>query len=207
MAISFVSAASAVGATVAMPAHQIGDLLLVFAFRGNSTPPTVPGGWSTLYSAGSAGTSTSHCLGGKFATSASEVTGTWTNAGAVVVHVYRGVGGSGASAGATGTAAYISYPALTLQTVDSTSWVARFGAHSYTAGGLGSTPGGYVSRTGFAGGGAPTIAGIDSNGGVTFCSQATQTVSSPSGSFRGHSLELKAATAPTTDTTRFFQFF
>lgn len=65
--------------TGAMPTHQAGDLLLVFAWNDNSaTPPTIPTGWVSRYSVGAA-SGTIVCAY-RVAQSNAESFGTWTNA-------------------------------------------------------------------------------------------------------------------------------
>ena len=51
----FVDCTWSTGATVPAPAHQEGDLLIVFALRGNSgTQPTLPAGWTSIGMGGDA---------------------------------------------------------------------------------------------------------------------------------------------------------
>jgi surface protein len=73
-----------------LPAHQIGDLILAFAFRdGSTTQPTEPTGWTSID--GAFGTSCSARVSYKVATTTGETSGTWTNATSVIFLVYRGV--------------------------------------------------------------------------------------------------------------------
>lgn len=83
---------SAEANTVTIPSgHQVGDLLLIFAFRdGSATNPTVPAGWTTITNTLDT-TSGSASVGWKIATSSSETSGTWTNATGLIVLAYRGV--------------------------------------------------------------------------------------------------------------------
>lgn len=72
-----------------MLTHAAGDLLLWFAYRDNSaTVPTIPSGWVTRVSLSqSAG---SLVIAYKYAASASESYGTWTNATQIFASVWRG---------------------------------------------------------------------------------------------------------------------
>lgn len=83
---------SAEANTVTIPSgHQVGDFLLVFAFRdGSAVNPTVPAGWTTITNTLDT-TSGSASVGWKIAASSSETSGTWTNATGLIVLVYRGV--------------------------------------------------------------------------------------------------------------------
>lgn len=129
MAISFIGSANGTN-TATMPAHVAGDFIVVAAFRfGNATSPTAPGGWTNIAQGGSgtAPNAISRQVSYKMAASSSEVVGTWTNADALVVHVYRGaaakIGGAPTTAG---TSTNANYPALTLQN-NVSSWMVAFG--------------------------------------------------------------------------------
>ncbi len=88
MAIEFVSSSSANANTLTMPTHQAGDVLAMVAFRfGNATPPTVPSGWFSRSDFGANNQSIS--WGFRVAQSASETSGTWTNASALACLVFR----------------------------------------------------------------------------------------------------------------------
>lgn len=92
MTISFVGSASAEATSLTLPAHQAGDLIVMFAGRtGSASPITVPTGW---FGAVSRGLSTSSpalflVVAWKIATSSAEVSGTWTGASAMQVVVVR----------------------------------------------------------------------------------------------------------------------
>lgn len=162
MAISYVSSASAAATSLTMPSHQAGDLLVAYAFWDGSTAgPTIPAGWSQIQTAGA--NTCSHKVAIKWATSSSETSGTWTNATGLVIHVYRGVGATGVTASGTGSSNSITYPALTLQKANSTSWVARFAGHKTATNMTTNTPVGYTARTGVA----TEARGCDSNGGLS----------------------------------------
>lgn len=90
MSISRIGSGYAAATSITIPGtYQNGDLILIWAFNNAAaTAPTVAAGFmakqtSTLNSVGSA-------LGWKIAGSASETSGTWTNATSLQCLVYRG---------------------------------------------------------------------------------------------------------------------
>ena len=102
------------GTSVALPAHQPGDLIVISAIRwGSSTIPALPAGFTSLIASSS---SHGRRLGYKIATSSSETSGTWTSAIVVVASVYRGL-----SPGAVATSTS-QIPGLTLQSPPSWVW-------------------------------------------------------------------------------------
>lgn len=131
MSITQIGSASGTN-TATFPAHQIGDLLLVFAYRdGSTTLPGIPAGWADFAVISGSSNSNGARLHAKIATSASETVGTWSNATSVIVVVYRATGiiGIGASAQLGGTSTIIPYAGLTLVNTDNTSGVVAFAGH------------------------------------------------------------------------------
>ena len=167
MAISYIGQAAAQDTSVTPPTHAAGDLFVAFASReNNETPPDLPSGWTNIYDGGDS-YSAFRCAY-KVAASSSETSGTWTNAYAMTLHVYRGVHATTPvgdfdnypSGGST-----LSYPALTLDVSDGTSWVVLFGSHNWGDGSTLDAPSGYTNRSN-AEGTQHTVGGHDSNGGV-----------------------------------------
>lgn len=112
--------------TATIPSHVSGDLLVAFAFRdGSTTQPTLPAGWTSIRT--QAGTTCCGRWAWKRAASSSETSGTWTNATELEIAVYSGVDRVGASASLAGTAASVTYPALTMQFGN--SWVSASAGH------------------------------------------------------------------------------
>lgn len=153
--ITLISSGHADGASMTMPAHDIGDLLLMCAFGTNffaNFIPTLATGWTYIVSgAASWPGGCGGIIGYKFATSSSEASGTWTNADFLMCNVYRYVSGIGASAGSNmGDAATstLTFPALTLQGTDDRSWVVMFGGTTSNATSFPdpTTTGGYPRR-------------------------------------------------------------
>lgn len=90
MAISLVSSLLVDSNTGTMPSHAVGDRIVINAYRlGSNTAPTVPSGegWTDVGSG--SGSSSSIRFAHKKATSTSENIGTFTNATAIVVSVWR----------------------------------------------------------------------------------------------------------------------
>lgn len=138
MAISFIGSASAEATSLTIPAgHQFNDAMLVYAFRdGSTTAPTIPAGWTSIRS--NTGTLCSSVLCYKIASSGAETSGTWTNATALMVHVYRGVDalnpfGFGGAAGVvanTGTTSPSTYGSTAVLARRSDQWFAAFQCHA-----------------------------------------------------------------------------
>jgi hypothetical protein len=115
MSISRVGSSAAQATTTAIPSHQAGDLIFIFAGRNNTTPAPVPSGWVQTGFSGASGVSVNG--GWKIAKSSIETSGTWTNASVLICAVYRADTGilafSAASNGANATGTSVSFPALT----------------------------------------------------------------------------------------------
>ena len=131
-----VGSAIADGASVTIPAHQAGDLLVIFAARFDSTTiPTLPSGWTSA--ATQTGTDRAGRVGYRVATGSGTTSGTWTGAQTTLVWVLRDHGGIGAAAVGAAT----TLPALTL--TGSSSWV---GALQSGYSSLPAVPSGMTSR-------------------------------------------------------------
>jgi len=123
MTVSFVGSASAEATSVTLPAHQAGDLILIFAgATGTTSPPSVPAGWRFAAQSSASGTtppSFGASVGWKIAASSAETSGTWTGASMVLAVVMRDdtnvlvIGGIGK---ATASSATVNYPVLLLNT-------------------------------------------------------------------------------------------
>lgn len=193
MTVTYVSSASATSNTVGMSTHAAGDLIVGFVLNTSGTVPIVPAGWKSPGAFASLGTFNSIvAMGYKIAASSSETTGTWTNANAICVTVYR------KSVSQTWTTPVILYNTANTTTLNY-SILAGFGSGvasmpaayntevTYArfaglhAGGdgswLGTTPSGWTARTGNT-----LVRAIDSGGSVAGDSNSvggnTQTVTS-----------------------------
>jgi len=190
--ISYVGGASGTN-TATMPAHQAGDIIILQAFRdGSTTLPTSVGGWNQI----SDGTGTTCCsrVAYKIAASGSEVVGTWTNATSVTVAVYRNAVGIGGFAAQSGTAGTITYPAITMQRTNGTSWVAAVAGHRSINVALETPPTGMTNRVTVVDA-TDEAASHDTNGGVSSWSSTGVTGGGTASGWRTVVVELRAANA------------
>jgi hypothetical protein len=132
MALTLVSQSANDGSSItSMPSHQAGDLIVVFATRGNSTTlPTLASGYTALGT--NTATTSSYRSGYKIATSSAETGGTWTGATQIMILVFRGQrkisvpidhhGGQSGSSSPT-----VNYSGITTMNAPSSSMVLSFG--------------------------------------------------------------------------------
>lgn len=157
MAVSYVGQASALTTSVTLAAHNVGDLMVMFAFATTSTPPTAPAGWTSLHAAGTGNAGSR--LAYRIAPDTSTASGTWTGAAFLGCQIYRGAI-IGAFAASNGTSVSQTYPALTLWRQDNSSWGVRFaGANGQAS--TGGTITGYTDRI------ANTARGLDTTAPVS----------------------------------------
>lgn len=200
MAISFIGAGGAQANTVTIPVgHATGDLLIIYAFRdGSTTAPTIPAGWTQVGL--NTGTTVSSATGYRVATSGSETSGTWTNADAMVCHVYRGQLATGTpivNPGAqAGTSTTVNYSGIVTMTGPGTSWVALFAGHSSIDTSLETPKTGTVNRSDNVGA-ICEVAGHDTNGTVASFSFGSVNVGGTSGNYITKTIEILAATSTT----------
>jgi hypothetical protein len=132
VAIALVGSGAAAAATIGIPTHQAGDLIVISAYRAHNTAPaTVPAGWTTIQS-GAANTN-SLATGALLATGSATTSGTWTNATQLLVAVFRGDRELSFAAAWSSTAnnnnnTSVPYPALT--DIQSGSTIYRAAARS-----------------------------------------------------------------------------
>lgn len=132
MAVTYKDSASAAATSVTLPAHEIGDLILIFAWRSvSNTPPSQPSAsgtvptWTTI-SANTGSGSTSMRVAYTVTTAKNTTSGTWTNAQMVTAVVLSAqaispIGGNaeaGIAAGTSWTA-----PAITLSDTSGNSMI------------------------------------------------------------------------------------
>jgi len=179
--------------TVTPPTHQAGDLIIICAGRASTTAPSLPSGWISILT--KSGTTSSIRIGYKWATGTSDASGTWTNAALLTCHVYRpdtnytlGIGPSASSSSTTGT---VNYPALTLaDNFSSNSWVLGFAFCTNNAQTISTAPSGMTNESSLVSG-AASIAGHDTEGGVTTWSSTNVNVGTTGNSVSA-TLELMA---------------
>jgi hypothetical protein len=193
--VSRIGSNSALGTSVAIPAHQAGDLIVIDAVNTSSgTAVSLPGGYTSILNA-TPGATTAMRTGYKLAASGAETSGTWTNATSVHVTVYRGVNPAapiGASIGAqfVGSTS-LRYDTLALQITDGSSWVHSAGMHTTATDIETNPPNASTNRTDQG-----QLATFDTNGGVSSWARATLTLNA-SGTSRGHVVEIRADPATT----------
>ena len=152
MAISSVGSATAQATTIAIPSHQAGDLIFIFAGRNNTTPATAPSGWVQAGPVGAGGVSVA--AGWKIAKSSSETSGTWTSAAVLHCVVYRGdklLAISTTAGGATATGTSVSYTTVTNGLVyragTEDNWYIGIGMQLNSANSLETAPSGMTNRS------------------------------------------------------------
>lgn len=151
---SVIASAVGTGTSVAIPTHQVGDLLLITTKANSGTPPTKPSAagtvpsWTTIDSGsgGSTGIHTAYAV----ATATNHTTGTWTNCNGISITVIRGqmagtpIGGHTITGGTTGVA---TTTALTLSQTDGSSvQIYSYSSNQLGSGGWVGTPTGYTRR-------------------------------------------------------------
>lgn len=167
-------------------ATTIGQIGIAFAIRsGSATAPTCPSSpaWTcptgTPYtgSSGSGSSAISWRVGCFVWTTTSQASGTWTNAGNVIVLSYSGtattcatVFGGGSSTGAASTT--LTYGVISMHVTNGTSWVVGLGG-SRTATNV-TSPTGMTNRK--QSGTTAMVAGGDTNAGVSSWATTTITV-------------------------------
>ncbi len=151
-----------------LPTHSTGNLILIFAYnQDDNTIPDLPVGYISVDT--QTGGNNAFRVGYKLATSASETSGTWTNATNVLVQVYSSattsfaIGTQPTSAEDFGT--LLDYPAATLDVTDGSSWVVAFAGHRANNGTIDTPPSGMVNRV-FSNEASSLAVGHDTNGGV-----------------------------------------
>lgn len=195
MSISHVGAATGT-TTCTVPAHNIGDLIVIFAYRsGSTTAPSLGAGYVSVLT--KAGTTCSARIGFKIATATNDASGTWTNASNLTCVVYtssnRTSGGSlyvGGSASNSSINTTVNYPALTLTHTDNTSWAAGFAGTSVATAALSThAPTGMTFITNSNVTATTEVCAFDTNGTVSSWSSQNTTVSA-SGNSVSATLEI-----------------
>jgi hypothetical protein len=195
MAISFVDQTSAATSSVALSASlQASDLILIFAYKATITMPSLPAGYTNVFSQSANGNS--FRCGYKIAVGG-DSSGTWTNADLVLAHIYRGASGvGGAGSNTNASAASTTIPGIgTFTKTDGTSWAVSFGGSLQVV--SMSTPAGTTSRSSQIDLSLCMAIGVDSNAGVSSWGQHTST-NGLAAAGGGGSVELLAVVASST---------
>jgi hypothetical protein len=167
-AIKFIGSAAADTTSVTLPiGHKRGDLLVIFAFRGATTAPSLPAGWTSI--ANNSSGASSLRVGWKLAISSADTSGTWTNATGVVCQVFRGTATNktpiSAASSTTGSSTTVTYNNSSLNPMlgYGTSWVVGFAATKTTGSTLETAPTTLTNVINLVGA-ATEYAGHNSNG-------------------------------------------
>lgn len=197
--------ASAAATSVAIPAHQPGDMILIFA-RGTAAAPGAPAAsgnvptWIPTQSAfaNSIGLTSRYCI----ATSSTHTTGTWTSATHICVLVLRADAGNilgyGGSSTGNGTAVQtIVYPALTLTDADGSSWGVRCGTRATAVTAVGTPPTGWTNQI-VQPAGASALMSVHTQAGITSNPGAdTVSTAGSNAAYRAHTIEITEGPGPT----------
>lgn len=185
-----------------------GDLHIALAGRnGSQTAPALPAGWTSLGTVSINGTGSADSsarMACKVATSNDEASGTFTNAGTLILMVYTGfLPGTTATCASTimGTPSFFSTAPNTTDTTatfnaitvaNSDSWVVGFGWCSACTAGIATAPTGMANRDSITG--PPGEGGHDTNGTTSGFSSANVTLTTAGRIITG-TVEIKAPLA------------
>lgn len=145
--IVFKGSATASSTSVTIPSHATGDLIVIVAGNGDAYAITKPAGWTSIYQV--ARSDLNLWVAYKFATSGSEVSGTWTYAANILAAVYDGVasiGGINNWITGSSSATYATFESPTMSVSDGSSWVVGAGG-AQTATYISTPPSGMTHRT------------------------------------------------------------
>jgi hypothetical protein len=194
MTISRVGTAIAEADSIAIPAHQVGDLIIISAYRIGSGSVAAPSGW---FSPGAAAISSGvgRVLGAKWAQSTSEVSGTWTGANFLNCMVYRSdvgfvvPGNLGAAvSSATNT---LAFAALAMRNTSGDAWVMASAIISQVDTDIETPPTGLTAIQNLAGSVTVGEAALyDTDGPVSSFAAITRTMSGTAGNVFRYHMEL-----------------
>lgn len=201
MAITHIGSSAAAATSIAIPAHAVGDIIIISARAASNTPAAIPtaGGtvptWTTIQSAGAntLALTTVYAI----ATATNHTSGTFTNASNLVVTVLRGdrtlsVGASNSANG--NNVQNIVYPALTLQKTGGSSWGVRFGTRGTGHANVATAPTGWTNRASTPA--TPVLAGHTRADLVANPTADTVATGTTNAAYRAHTVEIKEAPLP-----------
>lgn len=175
MALARVGASSVEASSITLPgSFQNGDFAILLAYRtANTTAPSLPAGWTQAAGGSSIG-SDSYLCGYKLVTSASDTSGTWTNATAVTCAIYRNIATNKSLATMTANSgrnqsaasATMSYGSFGILKEPSNSWLVALGATSSTVSNIATAPTNLTNQSNLVGASGQYVV-HDSNGGST----------------------------------------
>ena len=217
MAISIVGSSVGAGSTITIPAHQSGDLIVMYAhasiYNYQPVAPSASGNvptWTLLSTSGAAGFS-NHRTAYAFGTG-STTSGTWTNTDMLIVAVLRGVNATtpigGRASGAVGSVAACTAPAVTMSVTDGSSVLLHFYGYGDTAnlvGTISTEPAGYTRQVGTVL--TTKLAGVLNTKTVTTSDGAVAQSTSSGASNSGATVEVLASGGVAVPTNQFFAMF
>ena len=197
--------ASAAATTIILPAHQPGDIIIVFARRASNTipgkptaGPTVPT-WIDIQAVAGANTlamRSAYCI----ATQSNHTSGTWGTADQLCVIVLRPDSGKsleigGSASGAVNNTQTIVYPALTFTDLDGSSWSLRCGTRAVADSEVGTNvPAGYTNQI-IQPAGASALMAVHTRAGITSNPTADSIATAgTNAAYRAHTVEVTEAT-------------
>jgi hypothetical protein len=197
--VNFIGVNTSSSATVTIPTHQIGDIIIIWGYRGNGnvafTKPSAGGtvpAWVDIDNNAGANTNVSRCVY-FVATATNTTSGSWTSVGLLYAVVLRGqnaspIGGH-AEAGSTATGSATA-PSVTMSRTDGTSMLLHFIGQRATFT-WNASPAGYTQRATFSPGSTAILLSKDvttSDGSVTNTNSNGTNVG-----YRGQTVEILAA--------------
>lgn len=197
LSLTHVASASAAATSVAIPAHMVGDVLVVTCRRANTTPPSIPsaGGtvpaWVTVESYGADALSLTTVM--FVATATDTTTGTFTNAGQIIVTVLRpnkAVTLGARSAGNGASTETIVYPALTRDTSDGIC--VRAATRAAVDSEVGNAPTGWTNRA-TQPAGALAVLCLHTQDAAADPTADTVNTTGTAAAYRAHTFEIKGA--------------
>lgn len=197
LTLTHIGSAAAAAASVAIPAHEIGDVLIVTCRRAAMAAPTIPtaGGtvpaWATVESGGADSLSLVTVM--FVATATDTTTGTFTNAAQIIASVLRPNKAVTLGAHATGNAAgteTIVFPALTRQSSDGIC--VRTATRAATDSEVANAPTGWTNRAVQPAGASAVLCLHTQDAGADPTADTVNTTGTPA-AYRAHTLEIKAA--------------
>lgn len=182
MTISYISSAAAASSSISsMPTHAAGDLIVMGIFRDNAVAvPTPAADWRTIFSGGSASSFLEVVV--KLAASASETSGTWTNATHMAVAVYRSDkilsagNATRTSSTSVGAGGNVRYGAISAPSNITNKWHIGVIGHRSNDTDINTAPSGMTNRASAAGGSSGEIAFHDTNGNSSWTSNVDYTL-------------------------------
>lgn len=173
--ISYIGSNVSPSASVTLPAHQTGDLIIIYAVNKGTGAPSLPAGYTSI-EAFTTSANLDWRAGYKVATSNAETSGTWTSADVVIAHVYRGVAASpiGNRANNNATSSTISYFDMSMAVTNGSSWLVMFSAVNIAdSTALETPPTGTTLRVNTSITGTFEMSSFDTNGGVPSWTEKT----------------------------------